>query len=58
MSTVLTPQVLARIAEAVRQAPPLSPEQVQRLRAIWAPAAEKWKARRVEPAGELITKGS
>lgn len=56
--TVLTPDVLAAIAEAVRQAPPLSTEQVRRLRAIWAPAAQKCKARRVEPAGELITKGS
>lgn len=57
MTSVLTPDVLDRIAEAVRQAPPLSAEQARRLRAIWGPAAQKY-ARRMQPAGELITKGS
>jgi len=42
---ILGPEMVALIARAVAEAPPLSPEKFERLRRIFGPAAERHRLR-------------
>jgi hypothetical protein len=50
--SILTPEVLAIIAESVRTAPELSPEQRRALARIWGPAARRHAERQQRDADE------